>query len=163
MALLTLIVWERRWSELRRWELYAGLALQGLIIGPWVLAVARSEHGADALRALFWNNVVGRFTRIDSPPALDYILGHRNAPRPARPARRDRHARSGRGARRRAARRARPPDPLGRGSAARVPRGGTRRRYSGDRGTAARSRGAAARRSQAQPPVELYRLRGGGE
>ncbi|TLY66777.1 MAG: phospholipid carrier-dependent glycosyltransferase, partial [Gammaproteobacteria bacterium] len=65
MALLTLIVWERRWSELRRWELYAGLALQGLIIGPWVLAVARSEHGADALRALFWNNVVGRFTRID--------------------------------------------------------------------------------------------------
>src|SRR5205807_337867 len=80
MALLTLIVWERRWSELRRWELYAGLALQGLIIGPWVLAVARSEHGADALRALFWNNVVGRFTRIDSPAALDYTLGHRNAP-----------------------------------------------------------------------------------
>src|SRR5437764_2393480 len=78
MALLTLIVWERRWSELRRWELYAGLALQGLIIGPWVLAVARSEHGPDALRALFWNNVVGRFTRIDSRAALDYTLGHRN-------------------------------------------------------------------------------------
>src|SRR5437899_2484035 len=80
MALLTLIGWGRRWSELRCWELYAGLALQGLIIGPWVLAVARSEHGADALRALFWNNVVGRFTRIDSPAALDYTLGHRNAP-----------------------------------------------------------------------------------
>lgn len=80
MALLTLIVWERRWSELRRWELYAGLLLQGLIIGPWVLAVARREHGADALRALFWNNVVGRFTRIDSPAALDYTRGHRNAP-----------------------------------------------------------------------------------
>src|SRR5438874_322724 len=45
---------------------------------------------------------------------------------PARPARRDRHAGSGRGARRRAARRARPPDPLGRGSAPRVPRGRSR-------------------------------------
>ncbi|TLY73353.1 MAG: phospholipid carrier-dependent glycosyltransferase, partial [Gammaproteobacteria bacterium] len=49
LALAALIVWERRWSELRRWELYAGLVLQGLIIGPWVLAVARTEHGADAL------------------------------------------------------------------------------------------------------------------
>ena len=28
LALGTLIVWERRWSELRRWELYAGAALQ---------------------------------------------------------------------------------------------------------------------------------------
>src|SRR5437764_1491047 len=74
MALLTLIVWERRWSELRRWELYAGLALQGLIIGPWVLAVARSEHGTDALRALFWNNVVGRFTRIHSLAALALLI-----------------------------------------------------------------------------------------
>jgi 4-amino-4-deoxy-L-arabinose transferase-like glycosyltransferase len=80
LALLTLIVWERRWSELRRWELHAGLLLQGLIIGPLVLAVARSDHGADALRALLWNNVVGRFTRIDSPAALDYTLGHRNTP-----------------------------------------------------------------------------------
>src|SRR5436305_7673339 len=78
MALLTLIVWERRWSELRRWELYAGLALQGLIIGPWVLAVARTGHGAEALRALFWNNVVGRFTQVAAPAALDYTSGHRN-------------------------------------------------------------------------------------
>jgi len=78
LALITLIVWERRWSELRRWELYAGLALQGLIIGPWVLAVARTEHGADALRALFWNNVVGRFTQVAAPAALDYTTGHHN-------------------------------------------------------------------------------------
>ncbi len=78
LALITLIVWERRWSELRRWELYAGLALQGLIIGPWVLAVARTEHGADALRALFWNNVAGRFTRVAAPAALDYTTGHHN-------------------------------------------------------------------------------------
>ncbi len=78
LALITLIVWERRWSELRRWELYAGLALQGLIIGPWVLAVARTEHGADALRVLFWNNVVGRFTQVAAPAALDYTTGHHN-------------------------------------------------------------------------------------
>ena len=45
MALLTLIVWERRWSELRRWELYAGLALQGLIIGPWVHGINQRVVG----------------------------------------------------------------------------------------------------------------------
>ena len=80
LALLTLIVWERRWQELRRWELYAGLALQALIIGPWIVAVARSAHGADALRTLFWNNVVGRFTQVSSPASLDYTSGHHNAP-----------------------------------------------------------------------------------
>jgi len=78
LALVTLVVWERRWSELRRWELYAGLALQGLIIGPWVLAVARTGHGAEALRVLFWNNAVGRFTQVAAPAALDYTSGHRN-------------------------------------------------------------------------------------
>ncbi|HTD12411.1 MAG TPA: glycosyltransferase family 39 protein [Steroidobacteraceae bacterium] len=80
VALLTLIVWERRWSELRRWELYAGFALQALIIAPWLLAVARSAHGADALRTLFFSNVVGRFTRVASPAGLDYTSGHHNAP-----------------------------------------------------------------------------------
>jgi 4-amino-4-deoxy-L-arabinose transferase-like glycosyltransferase len=79
LALLALIAWERRWSELRRWELYAGFVLQALIIGPWLLAVARTAHGAEALRALFWHNVVGRFTRVAAPPALDYTTGHRNS------------------------------------------------------------------------------------
>jgi 4-amino-4-deoxy-L-arabinose transferase-like glycosyltransferase len=80
LALLTLIAWERRWSELRRWELYAGFALQALLIGPWLFAVARSAHGADALRALFWHNVVGRFTRVAATAQLDYTTGHRNFP-----------------------------------------------------------------------------------
>ena len=80
LALVTLIVWERRWQELRRWELYAGLTLQALIIVPWIVAVARSAHGADALRTLFWNNVVGRFTQVSSPASLDYTTGHHNAP-----------------------------------------------------------------------------------
>ena len=80
LALLTLIAWERRWSELRRWELYAGLALQALIIGPWVLTVTRTAHGREALLTLFWHNVVGRFTRVASPAALDYTSGHHNSP-----------------------------------------------------------------------------------
>lgn len=80
LALLTLIVWERRWQELRRWELYAGLAVQALIIGPWIVALARSAHGTDALRTLFWNNVVGRFTHVSSTAALDYTSGHHNSP-----------------------------------------------------------------------------------
>jgi 4-amino-4-deoxy-L-arabinose transferase-like glycosyltransferase len=80
LTLLTFIAWERRWRELRRWELYAGLALQALIIGPWIAAVARGAHGADALRTLFWNNVVGRFTQLASSAAPDYTTGHHNTP-----------------------------------------------------------------------------------
>ena len=80
LALGSLIVWERRWAELRRAELYAGFALQALLIAPWVLSVARAPGGAGALRTLFWNNLAGRFAHIDAPPALDYARGHRNAP-----------------------------------------------------------------------------------
>ncbi len=80
LTLLTLIAWERRWRELRRWELYAGLALQALVIGPWIVAVARSAHGTEALRTLFWNNVVGRFTQLSSSAAPDYTTGHHNTP-----------------------------------------------------------------------------------
>src|SRR5262249_19162755 len=78
LALATLIVWERRWRELLRWELYAGLLLQAAIIGPWILAVARQPHGAEALRTLFWNNIVGRFTPVAAPAALEYTSRHRN-------------------------------------------------------------------------------------
>lgn len=80
LALLTLILWERRWAELGRWELYVGLVVQALFIGPWLYEVARTAEGATALRTLFWNNVVGRFTVISAPAALDYTRGHRNLP-----------------------------------------------------------------------------------
>jgi len=80
LALLTLIAWERRWQELRRWELYAGLLVQALIIAPWLLAVAREAHAGESLRALFWHNLVGRFTKVAAPAALDYTSGHRNSP-----------------------------------------------------------------------------------
>jgi 4-amino-4-deoxy-L-arabinose transferase-like glycosyltransferase len=79
LALLVLLAWERRWAELRRPELYAGLLLQALIIAPWLWAVAYSTGGAEALRTLFWNNIVGRFTQVAAPQALDYTSGHHNS------------------------------------------------------------------------------------
>jgi 4-amino-4-deoxy-L-arabinose transferase-like glycosyltransferase len=80
LALLALIASEGRWRELRRWELYAGLSIQALVIGPWVIAVARSAHGADALRTLFWYNLAGRFMHVPAPAPLDYTSGHHNSP-----------------------------------------------------------------------------------
>jgi len=80
LALLALIAWERRWQELRRWELYAGFLVQALIIAPWLVAVAHEAHAGETLRALFWHNLVGRFTKVAAPGALDYTSGHRNSP-----------------------------------------------------------------------------------
>ncbi len=80
LALIALIVWERRWSELRRWELYAGFVLQALIIGPWIYSVALTPIGHDALLAFFWHNVVGRFTKVSGPSVLDYTTAHQNWP-----------------------------------------------------------------------------------
>lgn len=79
LALLTLIAWERRWSELRRPELYAGFILQAIVIGPWILAVAHTPDGAESLRILFWYNLAGRFTDIAAPAAYHYSTGHRNS------------------------------------------------------------------------------------
>jgi 4-amino-4-deoxy-L-arabinose transferase-like glycosyltransferase len=78
LALVSLIIWERRWSELRRWELYAGAVLQVLLIGPWIMAVAASPGGADSLRVFLWDNVVGRFTAVATSPGHDYAQGHLN-------------------------------------------------------------------------------------
>lgn len=78
LALVALIAWERRWSELRRWELYAGAALQVLLIGPWIMAVAGSPAGAESLRVFFWDNVVGRFTALAETPGHEYAQGHLN-------------------------------------------------------------------------------------
>lgn len=80
LALLTLIAWERRWSELRRPELYAGLLLQASVIGPWIIAVAHTARGAESLRVLFWYNLAGRFTHVAAPAAYRYGAGHPNSP-----------------------------------------------------------------------------------
>ena len=80
LALITIIVWERRWSELWRWELYLGLLAQALLIGPWIYEVSRGPQGHEALLSLFWHNIVGRFTQVAGPSALDYTTGHKSFP-----------------------------------------------------------------------------------
>lgn len=80
LALLALVLWERRWRELLRWELLAGLALQALIILTWVAAVYRGPGGVEHLKVFFWNNLAGRFAHVEAPQGLQYAAGHRNSP-----------------------------------------------------------------------------------
>jgi 4-amino-4-deoxy-L-arabinose transferase-like glycosyltransferase len=80
LTLVTLMVWERRWRELLRWELYAGLALQAVLILAWVWFVYRAEDGLEHLKVFFWNNLAGRFAHVDAPQELQYAAGHRNSP-----------------------------------------------------------------------------------
>jgi 4-amino-4-deoxy-L-arabinose transferase-like glycosyltransferase len=80
LAFLTIVVWERRWRELLRWELWVGVGLQAAIIVPWVAAVYAGPDGLTNLRVFFWNNLVGRFTNVAAPAELQYATAHRNSP-----------------------------------------------------------------------------------
>jgi 4-amino-4-deoxy-L-arabinose transferase-like glycosyltransferase len=80
LTLVTLVVWEKRWRELLRWQLYAGLALQAALILAWVWFVYRGPDGVEHLKVFFWNNLAGRFARVDAPGDLQYASGHRNTP-----------------------------------------------------------------------------------
>jgi 4-amino-4-deoxy-L-arabinose transferase-like glycosyltransferase len=80
LAIPVLVVWERRWRELARWELYAGLVLQALVILTWVAVVYRGPDGVEHLKVFFWNNLAGRFAHVDAPQGLQYAAGHRNRP-----------------------------------------------------------------------------------
>jgi 4-amino-4-deoxy-L-arabinose transferase-like glycosyltransferase len=80
LTLLTLAIWERRWRELLRFELYVGLLLQAAMIGTWIWFVYTGPDGVAHLKVFFWNNLVGRFTRVDAPGELQYTTGHRNSP-----------------------------------------------------------------------------------
>jgi 4-amino-4-deoxy-L-arabinose transferase-like glycosyltransferase len=80
MAVLTLCIWEKRWRELKRWELYLGLLLQAAMILTWVGFVYFGEDGLAHLKVFFWNNLVGRFAAVDAPPELQYATAHRNSP-----------------------------------------------------------------------------------
>jgi 4-amino-4-deoxy-L-arabinose transferase-like glycosyltransferase len=80
LALLTLSIWERRWRELFRWELYIGLALQAVVILSWVYFVYTGPQGLEHLKVFFWNNLVGRFTAVDAPAQIQYAAGHKNSP-----------------------------------------------------------------------------------
>jgi 4-amino-4-deoxy-L-arabinose transferase-like glycosyltransferase len=80
LSILTLIIWEKRWRELIRWELYAGLLIQAVLILSWVWFVYRGDEGLEHLKVFFWNNLIGRFTAVDAPPELQYAAAHRNSP-----------------------------------------------------------------------------------
>ena len=80
LAIVSLAIWERRWRELLRWELYVGLVLQAAMICTWIGFVYAGVDGAAHLKVFFWNNLVGRFTHVDAPGALQYTAAHRNFP-----------------------------------------------------------------------------------
>ncbi len=80
LAMLSVIAAERRWREIIRPALWAGLPLLMLAIGAWVWAVSRRPEGPEALRVLFWYNLVGRAVAIDAPQAYSYATGHANSP-----------------------------------------------------------------------------------
>jgi 4-amino-4-deoxy-L-arabinose transferase-like glycosyltransferase len=80
LTILTLSIWEKRWRELIRWELYLGLLIQAAMILTWVWFVYVGDNGPEHLKVFFWNNLVGRFAALDVPPELQYATGHRNAP-----------------------------------------------------------------------------------
>jgi 4-amino-4-deoxy-L-arabinose transferase-like glycosyltransferase len=80
LAIVTLAVWEKRWRELFRWELYLGLLLQAAMIFTWIWFVYVGPDGPAHLKVFFWNNLLGRFTRLDAPGELQYAAAHRNTP-----------------------------------------------------------------------------------
>jgi 4-amino-4-deoxy-L-arabinose transferase-like glycosyltransferase len=80
LTLLTLVIWERRWRELLRFELYVGLLVQAAMILGWVWFVYTGTDGPAHLKVFFWNNLIGRFARVDAPSELQYAAAHRNSP-----------------------------------------------------------------------------------
>ena len=67
-ALSGFIIWERRWREVLRWELYVGVLLQALVLVPWILAVADQPDGQRFLKIFLYENVVGRFLPMSNEP-----------------------------------------------------------------------------------------------
>ena len=80
LTFVTLVIWERRWRELLRWEVYIGLLLQAAVILPWVWFVYQGPDGLEHLKVFFWNNLAGRFTHVDAPEQLQYAGAHKNSP-----------------------------------------------------------------------------------
>ncbi len=79
-TLLGLVIWDRNYRELLRWQLYAGLVVELACIVPWLHAVYRSPDGA-ALFAQLWFNLADRFTRLQVSGATphQYADEHRNS------------------------------------------------------------------------------------
>jgi 4-amino-4-deoxy-L-arabinose transferase-like glycosyltransferase len=80
LAWLSVVVLERRWREVLRAELWAGVPLLLLAIGAWVVWVAARPDGAAALKVLFWYNLIGRAVPLAAPAEFAYTTGHANSP-----------------------------------------------------------------------------------
>lgn len=80
LTLATLMLRERRLNELLRWELYAGLVLQAVVVGAWIAAVYLGTDGSAHLRVFLWDNLAGRFTKVSGPGDVQYTNGHHNTP-----------------------------------------------------------------------------------
>jgi 4-amino-4-deoxy-L-arabinose transferase-like glycosyltransferase len=72
------VLWDRRWRELLRWQLWAGLMVSAGLIGAWVLAVSQQPDGQSLLRIFLWDNSVGRFLPVQTTG--EYSSGHLNSP-----------------------------------------------------------------------------------
>jgi 4-amino-4-deoxy-L-arabinose transferase len=72
------LLWQGRWRELLRWEMHVGWVLHGVLLGPWVAAVAGYDDGRHLLKIFFWDNLVGRFLPVASEG--HYLEAHKNSP-----------------------------------------------------------------------------------
>jgi len=80
LSFAVLVIAERRFAELKRWELYVGLIPEVLMVLVWVGFVWAGPQGVAHLKVFFWNNLVGRVTRVEAPAELQYASAHRNTP-----------------------------------------------------------------------------------
>ena len=76
-AVAGFLLWQGRWRELLRWEMHAGWILHGVLLGPWVAAVAGHPDGRHLLKIFFWDNLVGRFLPVASEGR--YLEAHKNS------------------------------------------------------------------------------------
>ena len=76
-AVAGFLLWQGRWRELLRWEMHLGWILHGILLGPWVAAVAGHDDGARLLRIFFWDNLVGRFLPVATEGR--YLEAHKNS------------------------------------------------------------------------------------
>lgn len=75
LAFVAFLVWEWRFRELLRWELWIGFGLQAVLIGPWIWGVAQHPDARQLLKVFFYDNLVGRFIPVEG---VSYQDGHRN-------------------------------------------------------------------------------------
>jgi 4-amino-4-deoxy-L-arabinose transferase-like glycosyltransferase len=79
-AALSLIAFERNWSALKRWELWAPAVIPLGAILAWLLAARRAPGGMHDLAVLLWYNVAGRAVGLKELAAETYSQGHHNWP-----------------------------------------------------------------------------------